>query len=118
MPRHKDQRVGVFFQENGSVYKSAKIAALSIVSVFLLAVPALAADGTSISFSGAFGAGIVVLGASLGIGRLAGSALESMARQPEVAGNIQTAMIIAAALIEGFTFFALVICMGQNPWAK
>jgi F-type H+-transporting ATPase subunit c len=39
-----------------------------------------------------------------------------MARQPEVAGSIQTAMIIAAALIEGFTFFALFICMQQNPW--
>ena len=51
-----------------------------------------------------------------GIGRLAGSALESMARQPEVAGSIQTAMIIAAALIEGFTFYALYICSQQNPW--
>ena len=40
-----------------------------------------------------------------------------MARQPEVAGTIQISMIIAAALIEGFTFFALVICNGQNPWA-
>ena len=39
-----------------------------------------------------------------------------MARQPEVAGSIQTAMIIAAALIEGFTFYALFICMQQNPW--
>ena len=57
-----------------------------------------------------FGAGLTTIGAAYGIGRLAGSALESMARQPEVAGNIQTAMIIAAALIEGFTFFALFIC--------
>jgi F-type H+-transporting ATPase subunit c len=57
-----------------------------------------------------FGAGLTTVGGAYGIGRLAGSALESMARQPEVAGNIQTAMIIAAALIEGFTFFALVIC--------
>ncbi len=55
------------------------------------------------------GAGIVVLGASLGIGKLAGSALEGMARQPEVSGDLRTAMIIAAALIEGFTFFALVV---------
>ena len=46
----------------------------------------------------------------MGIGRLAASAYESMARQPEVAGTIQTAMIIAAALIEGFTFYALFIC--------
>jgi len=73
-------------------------------------------DSFSISFSGAFGAGLVTIGAALGIGKLAASALESMARQPEVAGNIQTAMIIAAALIEGFTFFALYICMIQNPW--
>ena len=56
------------------------------------------------------GAGLIAIGAGYGIGRLAGSAMESMARQPEVAGSIQTAMIIAAALIEGFTFFALVIC--------
>ncbi|MEW4562349.1 ATP synthase F0 subunit C [Blastopirellula marina] len=56
------------------------------------------------------GIGLVVIGAGYGIGKLAASALESMARQPEVSGNIQTAMIIAAALIEGFTFFALVIC--------
>jgi F-type H+-transporting ATPase subunit c len=63
-----------------------------------------------IQFSASFGAGLVTLGAALGIGKLAASAYESMARQPEVAGSIQTAMIIAAALIEGFTFFALVIC--------
>ncbi|HEV3024637.1 MAG TPA: ATP synthase F0 subunit C [Pirellulales bacterium] len=65
---------------------------------------------------GAFGVGLVVIGAGYGIGRLAASAVESMARQPEVAGNVQTAMIIAAALIEGFTFYALFICSGQNPW--
>ncbi|APW60068.1 ATP synthase F0 subunit C [Paludisphaera borealis] len=55
------------------------------------------------------GAGIVIVGASLGIGLLARAAVESMARQPEIAGNIQTAMIIAAALIEGVTFFALLL---------
>jgi F-type H+-transporting ATPase subunit c len=59
----------------------------------------------------AIGAGIVVAGGAKGIGNLAGSALEGMARQPEAAGRIQTAMIIAAALIEGFTFFALVIAL-------
>lgn len=59
----------------------------------------------------AIGAGVIVLGAAKGIGHLAGSALEGMARQPEAAGRIQTAMIIAAALIEGFTFFALVVCL-------
>ena len=71
-----------------------------------------------ISFSGAFGAGLVAIGAALGIGKLASSALESMARQPEIAGQIQLAMIIAAALIEGFTFFAIYVCMTQNPWPQ
>ncbi len=61
----------------------------------------------------AIGAGIVILGAAMGIGGLAKSAMESMARQPEIAGNIQTAMIIAAALIEGVTFFALIIILLQ-----
>ncbi len=90
---------------------------LKIIPAFLLltliATPVFAqpSTGTSIDFSKYFGVGLTVIGAAYGIGRLAGSALESMARQPEVASNIQTAMIIAAALIEGFTFFALVICM-------
>ncbi len=57
------------------------------------------------------GAGIVIIGAGLGIGRIGASAVESMARQPEVAGNVQTAMIISAALIEGAAFFALIICI-------
>jgi len=62
----------------------------------------------------AIGAGIVILGAALGIGGLTRSAVESMARQPETAANIQTAMIISAALIEGVTFFALIIILLQN----
>lgn len=57
------------------------------------------------------GAGIVLLGASLGIGKLAASAMEGTARQPEAGGAIRTSMIIAAALIEGLGFFALVICL-------
>ena len=59
------------------------------------------------------GAGLVIVGAALGIGNLAKGAVDSMARQPEIAGNIQTAMIIAAALIEGVTFFALIIILLQ-----
>lgn len=63
-----------------------------------------------LSYLGAgLGAGLVVFGAALGIGRLASGALEGMARQPEMSGDLRTAMIIAAALIEGFTFFALVV---------
>lgn len=100
-----------------------------VLALLVLAGPAMAQEGnqsavlqsarawTLINLSGALGCGLVVIGAAYGIGRLAGSALESMARQPEVAGNIQVAMIIAAALIEGFTFYALFICSQQNPFA-
>jgi F-type H+-transporting ATPase subunit c len=77
---------------------------------------AAAAGGTATQLSGALGAGLVCIGSAFGIGKLAAAALESMARQPEVAGNIQVAMIISAALIEGFTFYALFICSTQNPW--
>jgi len=57
------------------------------------------------------GAGITLVGAGLGISRLAASALEGTARQPEAGGALRTTMIIAAALIEGLAFFALVICL-------
>ena len=70
--------------------------------------------GTSMNFGSAFGAGIVLLGAGFGIARIGSAAVESMARQPEVADKIQTAMIISAALIEGATFFALIVCMLFN----
>ena len=55
------------------------------------------------------GAGLIMIGAGVGIGLIGGRATEAMARQPEIAGTIQTAAIILAALIEGATFFALVI---------
>lgn len=57
------------------------------------------------------GAGLVVIGAGIGIGKLAASAMESMGRQPEAISPIRTNMIIAAALIEGVSFFGLVICI-------
>lgn len=63
----------------------------------------------------AVGAGLVCIGAGLGIGRIGANAVESIARQPEAKGPIQTAMIISAALIEGFTFFALIVCMQAIP---
>ncbi len=53
------------------------------------------------------GAGLIVIGAGLGIGRIGGQAMEAIARQPEASGKIQTAMLIAAALIEGIGFAAL-----------
>ena len=58
-----------------------------------------------------FAVGLVIIGAGYGISRIGSCAVESMARQPEVAGNIQTAMIVSAALIEGATFFALIVCL-------
>lgn len=90
-----------------------KISFWALAALLICATPAFAAgERPLIEFSGAIGAGVVTLGAALGISKLASSAYESMARQPEVAGTVQVAMIIAAALIEGFTFFALVVCQG------
>ncbi|MGI6338378.1 MAG: ATP synthase F0 subunit C [Bacteroidales bacterium] len=59
----------------------------------------------------AIGAGFAVIGAGVGIGRIGGSAMEAIARQPEAANKIQTAMIIAAALIEGVALFAVVVAL-------
>ena len=78
------------------------------------AAPSVVEGYGHMNFGSAFGAGIVILGAGYGIGKIGSSAVESMARQPEVAGSIQTAMIISAALIEGATFFALIVCMVFN----
>ena len=95
--------------------KIAKLLLIACGVMLLAATPVLAADeggvGSAVDFSKYFGVGLTVIGAAYGIGKLAASAYDGMSRQPEVAGNIQTAMIIAAALIEGFTFFALLICM-------
>jgi F-type H+-transporting ATPase subunit c len=94
-----------------SVRTVSAIAAVALTLVLADVASAQEAAGrTLIDLSAAFGVGLVVIGAALGISRLAASAYESMARQPEVSGSIQTAMIIAAALIEGFTFYALFIC--------
>jgi F-type H+-transporting ATPase subunit c len=57
------------------------------------------------------GAGIAVLGGGIGVGAIGGRACEAIARQPEAGGRIFTTMIISAALIEGFTFFAIVVCL-------
>lgn len=89
-----------------------RLAFLVMAAFVAMSVPAMAQDvGTSISFSGSFGAGLVLMGAGYGIAKIGSSAVESMARQPEVAGDIRGAMIVAAALIEGATFFALIVCL-------
>ena len=83
-----------------------------------LSVPAFAeVTNVGFNFSGAIGAAVTIIGAGYGIGRIGASAVESMARQPEVAGDIRGAMILAAALIEGVTLFALIICIVHGaPW--
>ena len=90
--------------------KISRLLLMSFGALLVFASPVWAQSG-GIQFSNHFGVGLTVVGAAYGISKLAASAYEGMSRQPEVAGNIQTAMIIAAALIEGFTFFALFICM-------
>lgn len=74
-------------------------------SILLLAAEGLALLGAGI------GAGIVALGAGIGIGKIGGSAMESIARQPEAGGKVQTAMIISAALIEGVALFGVIVCL-------
>lgn len=67
-------------------------------------------SGSITPMGAGIGAGLAVLGAGLGIGRIGGSAMEGMARQPEMAGKIQTGMLIASALIEGAALFAIAVC--------
>jgi F-type H+-transporting ATPase subunit c len=62
----------------------------------------------------AIGAGIAAIGAGIGVGRIGGSALESIARQPEATGDIRANMIIAAALVEGVALFAVVVALLQG----
>lgn len=90
------------------MYKTAVLAAAAFVA---LSIPAMADDNGAVRFSGAFGAAVTILGAGYGIGKIGAAAVESMARQPEVADQIRGSMIVAAALIEGATFFALIICI-------
>lgn len=58
-----------------------------------------------------FGAGIAAIGAGIGIGQIGRAAVESIARQPEAVDDIRSNMIVAAALIEGVAFFAIVVCL-------
>ncbi len=81
---------------------------MSLLTILLQAV----ADFGPFAVMGAgIGAGLAVIGAGLGIGNIGKSAMESIARQPEATGNIQSNMIISAALIEGAAFFAIVVCL-------
>ncbi|MFM7035920.1 MAG: ATP synthase F0 subunit C [Planctomycetia bacterium] len=97
-----------------SLFSTRTLVSVAAVALtFFCADVASAQDGSGrslIDLTSAFSVGLVVIGAAYGISKLASAAYEGMSRQPEVAGSIQTAMIIAAALIEGFTFYALFIC--------
>jgi F-type H+-transporting ATPase subunit c len=95
---------------------SLVVLVMLIILVFASPVLAAASDKGAAAFYGphvaaGLGAGITIIGAGIGFGRIGGSALESMARQPETAGAVQTAMLIIAALLEGATFFALIVCI-------
>jgi F-type H+-transporting ATPase subunit c len=100
--------------------KTLNLVMLVAVLLLVFATPVFAqttsTTPTSVSMSGSglgagIGAALTIVGAGWGFGRIGAAALESMARQPEVAPRIQTAMIIIGALLEGATFFSLIVCI-------
>ena len=108
--------------------KTAVLFMLAGFCMLCIVAPAMAADDDSHASGGAvggqtlgdrgagllggpIGAGLVLVGAGSGIGRIGGSAAESMARQPEAGGSINTIALITAAMLEGATLFAVVVCM-------
>lgn len=97
------------------MFRFLKIAALCMVAVLFVATPGMAQDAEgaafSMNFTPSFGAGLVIIGAGLGIAKIGGAAVESMARQPEASNDIRGAMLLAAALIEGVTLLALIVCL-------
>jgi F-type H+-transporting ATPase subunit c len=112
--------------------KTLRVLVLALVAFSMTATPILAQEYTkaeqldlekakaapksNLTLSGAaigagLGAALTIIGAGYGFGRIGSAALESMARQPEISNRIQTAMIVIAALLEGATFFALIVCI-------
>lgn len=101
--------------------RSMMLGGLALAAVLLSATPAMAQEeaegaswvlpsgGEARAFGVAIGMGLMVIGAAKGIGNIGGNAVQSIARQPEAGGQIFTAMLLSAALIEGFTFFALLV---------
>lgn len=99
-----------------------KYAMLLVGAFVVMSVPAMAQEGQAaaatasqtvplLNLTATFGAGLVVIGAGLGISRLSTAAFESMARQPEVAADIKGSMVIVAAMIEGAAVIGLIVCM-------
>ena len=91
------------------------ISLVSSLTGSLLAAVTPGDSGIAIG-AAAIGCGLIIIGAALGIGFIGGKAVEAVARQPEAAGRIFTYMIIAAAMVEGVTFFALLICFLVTFW--
>src|SRR5437879_859393 len=94
--------------------KTFRTTSLTVLLVLFGASPLLAADAGAAAFYGAsmaagIGAGLTILGAGWGLGRIGAAALESIARQPEAADAVGRNMILIAALLEGVTFFSLII---------
>jgi len=96
--------------------RTALTMVFALVAVMVFPVVAAAQeDGSMLTtdgarkLGGALGAGLAVVGGGLGIGRIGGSAVEAIARQPEASGQIFNSMILTAALIEGATLFAVVV---------
>ncbi len=77
----------------------------------ILEIMLLAIQGNIGIIGAGIGAGLAAIGAGIGIGRIGGSAVESIARQPEIAGDIRTNMIITAALVEGVSLFGVIVCL-------
>ncbi|MEY2724956.1 MAG: Lipid-binding protein [Planctomycetota bacterium] len=101
-----------------------KFAMLLVAGLVVLSAPAMAQEEPAaaaaavqaesqplINLTATFGAGLIVIGAGLGISRLSAAAFESMARQPEVAGDIRGSMVIVAAMIEGAAVIGLIVCL-------
>lgn len=96
--------------------RTLKLVGAAMLVVLVGTSPLLAEDKGAASFYGTaaaagFGAALTIVGAAWGFGRIGAAALESMARQPEKAGDIRGAMIVIAALLEGATFFSLIVCI-------
>ena len=99
--------------------KVAKLVCVTLGVLFVAATPVLAQQpptppNTAVlsgsSIAGGIGMGLTIIGAGIGLGRIGSAAVEAMARQPEIAGSIQTGMLIVAAMLEGATLASVILC--------
>ncbi len=93
-----------------------QVCSTMVAALFVFANPAMAAEAAvtaASNFGPTIGAGLIIFGAGLGIGKIGAAAMEGISRQPEAAGDIRGGMILAAALIEGVTLLALIVCFAR-----